>query len=102
MVGAVTERYIRADFWTNKIKLITRTNATIQSTQKENLYRTTIFYNEAGNKSTSGKYFAKSCVSVVAIELLFSVTLVNFGCTTRNVKVRNITYNNSQNIWHKP
>ena len=44
----------------------------------------TVFYNEVGNKSTLGKYFAESCVCVIAIGLLFSVMLI-FNCTPRNV-----------------
>ena len=75
MIGALTERYLRADFWSNTIKLITRTNPTIKSSQKQNLNSTTIFYNQFGNKSTSEKYFLRSYVCVIAIGLLFSVIL---------------------------
>ena len=78
MIGALTESYFRADFWSNTIKLITRTNPTIKSTQKQNLDSSTIFYNELGNKSTSGKYFVKSCVCVIATGLLFSVIITFF------------------------
>ena len=34
---------------------------------------TAIFYNKVANKSTSGKYFVKSCVWVIAIGLVFYV-----------------------------
>ena len=75
MIGALTERYFRSNFWSYTIQLITRTNLTIRSTQKQNLNKTTIFYNEFGNNSTSETYFVKSCVCVIAIGLLFSVIL---------------------------
>ena len=74
MIGPLTGSNLRAGFWSKTINLITRTNPTIKSTQ-QNVNRTTIFYNEVGNKSTSGKYFVKCCVCVIAIGLLFSVIL---------------------------
>ena len=73
MIGVLTERYFRPDLRSKKIKLITRTNPTTKSTKKQTLNKTTIFYNEVGNKSASGKYFVKFCVCVITIGLLFSV-----------------------------
>ena len=73
MMGVLINGYLGADLWSNTINWITRTNPTTKSTQKQNLNKTTILYNQVGNKSS-----LREILRGIALGLLFLVILPFF------------------------